>query len=467
MDNDNIDNQILLNIFNRRKKNNQADHDSIYKEIVKSVDFEHVTKEFLDDRIHTLINDGKIINKINRNADSYYVNSEPIDLETLNLSNFSPDMQGITLTPTISLSNTTENTPELNVNETPQLPKSGNLPNISNNSKSKCTGKLNIQEENTDTENLRAEFIALKSFVIDQIFMFKKRSNEKDNGDLIKSLFDQIEFLKQELKSKDTIIRMILENYNYNLNHKPQPVTNVHKQISNKNNDEFIVPKKTLKNKSLNEIPEAIYSPNRFDALRTQNNDNDNESEHLNLNETVSGLPKNGQPKAKTKASTTVIVGDSIVKNVYGNAITKWVKYRKHVVVKHFWGAKIDDMKYYVKPTQEKQPAQIIVHIGTNDLSSNKNSDEIAGEIVNFTKSIKTDENNIVISSIVPRKDRLNNKAKEVNLDLKEKCEANNLSLIEHYNINLYHHINAKGLHLNNYGDNQLTKNFTRFIENG
>ena len=238
MANDNIDNQIFLNIFNIRKKNNRPDLDSIYKEIVKSLDFEHVTKEFLDDRIHILINYGKI-NKINRNADSYYINPELIDLETLNLSNFSPDMQGITLTPTISLSNTTENTPESNVNETPQLLKSGNLPNISGNSKSNCTGKLNIQEENTDTENLRAEFIALKSFVIDQIYLLKKRSNEKN-------LFDQIEFLKQELKSKDIIIKMILKNYNCNLNHKPQPVTKIHKQISNKNNDKFIVPKKTF-----------------------------------------------------------------------------------------------------------------------------------------------------------------------------------------------------------------------------
>ena len=82
-------------------------------------------------------------------------------------------MQGITLTPTISLSNTTESTPELNVNETPQMPKSGNLPNISNNSKSKCTGKLNIQEENTDTENLRAEFIALKSCYRSNIYVQK------------------------------------------------------------------------------------------------------------------------------------------------------------------------------------------------------------------------------------------------------------------------------------------------------
>ena len=64
MANDNTDNQIFLNIFNIRKKNNRADLDSIYKEIVKSLDFEHITKEFLDYRIRKLINDGKMIKLI-------------------------------------------------------------------------------------------------------------------------------------------------------------------------------------------------------------------------------------------------------------------------------------------------------------------------------------------------------------------------------------------------------------------
>ena len=39
---------------------------------------------------------------------------------------------------------------------------------------------------------------------------------------------------------------------------------------------------------------------------------------------------------SKTRAPTTVILGDSIIKNVYGNAITKSIKHKKHVVVKHF-----------------------------------------------------------------------------------------------------------------------------------
>ena len=72
-------------------------------------------------------------------------------------------------------------------------------------------------------------------------------------------------------------------------------------------------------------------------------------------------------------------------------------------MVKHFSGAKIEDMKHYVKPTQEKQAAQIIIHISTNDLPGNKNSDEIANEIVEFTNSMKTSKNNIVYHSVKKR----------------------------------------------------------------
>ena len=85
MANDKIDNEIFVTILRARKKNNREDLESIYKKIKKSIDFGDVTKEFLGDRIHTLINDGKIINKLNRNADSYYVNSNLVDLETPNL----------------------------------------------------------------------------------------------------------------------------------------------------------------------------------------------------------------------------------------------------------------------------------------------------------------------------------------------------------------------------------------------
>ena len=137
---------------------------------------------------------------------------------------------------------------------------------------------------------------------------------------------------------------------------------------------------------------------------------------------------------------TAVILGDAIIKIVYVNAITKSIKHKKHVMVKHFSGAKIEDMKHYVKPTQEKQSAKIMIHVGTNDLPGNKNSYEIANKIVEFADSVKTNENNVVVSSIVSRKERFNHKAKEVYKNLKDKCEEHNLQLIQHHNINPFHH---------------------------
>ena len=85
MKSDAIDNIIFSTILQIRKRNNRADIDSIYKQIIKTIDVEDITKDFLDDRIHKLINNEKMINKRNRNADSYYVNTELVDTGVLKL----------------------------------------------------------------------------------------------------------------------------------------------------------------------------------------------------------------------------------------------------------------------------------------------------------------------------------------------------------------------------------------------
>ena len=248
---------------------------------------------------------------------------------------------------------------------------------------------------------------------------------------------------------------MILENCRQTTDYKTQTIKETVKLNNHydKGEREFLTPRKTVKMRPLNNIPQ-FASPNRFDALRMTTDDNDKESdEQLIQNETESHPLKSIISKTKTRAPTTVILGDSIVKKVYGNSITKSEKHKKYVVVRHFSGAKIEDIKHYVKPIQEKQLVQIIIHIGTNDLQGNKHSDEIANEIVEFANSIKTSKNNVVVSSIVSRKGRFNNKAKEVNKNLKVKCEEHNLQLIQYHNITPFRHTNANGLHLNNYGN--------------
>ena len=99
-----------------------------------------------------------------------------------------PQLQGVTLTPTIYVPNSSEETPTLNVKETPIISKSANLSCIPHSTKSQNLNKHQKEQTNTKTENLRAELIALISFVVDQIYMVKKRSNDKDDEILIKNL---------------------------------------------------------------------------------------------------------------------------------------------------------------------------------------------------------------------------------------------------------------------------------------
>ena len=66
---------------------------------------------------------------------------------------------------------------------------------------------------------------------------------------------------------------------------------------------------------------------------------------------------------------TTVLVGDSIIKQRQGWKLGKKVGHR--IVVKSFSGATTSDMKHYLKPTLAKNPLQILLHVGTNDLRDN------------------------------------------------------------------------------------------------
>ena len=172
MANDKIDNTIFYIVLQIRKNHNRADVNSIQKQIIKSVDFESITKEFLDDRTGTIITDGKIINKINRNPDSYYLNEKDINTESLNSQNTSPIIPDKSFyTPTISIPIPSTEKPLICPNETPITTKSTN-PSPDHHKTSQNSSNLTHASAN----DLHAEMIAVKSFVEDQIHMLKKKS---------------------------------------------------------------------------------------------------------------------------------------------------------------------------------------------------------------------------------------------------------------------------------------------------
>ena len=113
-------------------------------------------------------------------------------------------------------------------------------------------------------------------------------------------------------------------------------------------------------------------------------------------------------------APITTIIGDSMVQKVFGDKLTNSLSNNHHVVVRSFDGAKRQCMEDHIKPTIKLSPNQIIIHCGTNNLPSKEESKIIADNTNNLVKKAKSDVHKVAISGIIPRRDRHNQKAKDI-----------------------------------------------------
>ncbi|XP_066017879.1 uncharacterized protein [Pocillopora verrucosa] len=147
---------------------------------------------------------------------------------------------------------------------------------------------------------------------------------------------------------------------------------------------------------------------------------------------------------------TTVIIGDSIIRNIQGWQLGKEVGHR--VVVNSFAGATTSDMSHYVKPTLDKKPDQIILHAGTNDLGKLSPS-EIADNIVDLAREIESSTDaQVIISELVTRSDLSDSgDVDAVNKRLRKFCNQRQWHFILHDDIHSTD-LNRGGLHLGETG---------------
>ena len=136
----------------------------------------------------------------------------------------------------------------------------------------------------------------------------------------------------------------------------------------------------------------------------------------------------------------------------------------ERIFVKSFPGSTIDCMKDYIKPSLKYDPDAIIIHVGTNDLRTEKEPTQIADEIINLALAVKTDENEVSVSAILPRNDELNTKGKTVNDCLKIKCAKCAIGFMSNNNLIPNLHLNNSGIHLNFKGITTLVKNLLDHI---
>ena len=190
-----LDKRLFAIIDHLRKHRKRANLDNIYNKLTKMADFKNVSKERLSDRIIELNFQRKIINKPNKNDDSYYVNKSIADfnidqytnLQTGDLSFAAPNTKQPS---SIDLVNTPSN-PISIIPETPNLP----------------------QKDINGKESVRT--IIESETLIDNIFKNMKIENLKT--EMISSFESTISLLCQKELNilKDTCEKIMQKSYSY------------------------------------------------------------------------------------------------------------------------------------------------------------------------------------------------------------------------------------------------------------
>ena len=169
------------------------------------------------------------------------------------------------------------------------------------------------------------------------------------------------------------------------------------------------------------------------------------------------------QPRKQVR-KTVVVAGDSIIKHVKGWELSN---NKQNVAVKSFSGATVEDMNDFLRPTIRRQPDNLVIHVGTNDIRSST-PQNISDEVTKVAQLFKQEsrKTEIIISSLIIRSDspELANKVKDTNVALKLKCAENNWSFIDNSNINCLH-LNRRGLHLNHEGTALLQANIGNILK--
>ena len=108
------------------------------------------------------------------------------------------------------------------------------------------------------------------------------------------------------------------------------------------------------------------------------------------------------------KQRKTIVIGDSMVKNVKAWKLKEQCEKNEHIYVYDFPGTTTKDMASYSQPLVEKKPDTIIIHCGTKDLNKTGKSEVmIASEIVALAKSIGSNGIDVCVSGLITRGDIL------------------------------------------------------------
>ena len=172
---------------------------------------------------------------------------------------------------------------------------------------------------------------------------------------------------------------------------------------------------------------------------------------------TYSGITKHGLK--------ICVLGDSHIKNIKQNDFNKELHHGK-AFFRSFIGANATQLCHYIIPTLvNDKPDVIVMHVGTNDILSHANHENIAHSIINIGLDCKNNGvNEVLISSILVKKNpNLTSIVRRVNDMLSNLCEKNGFRFICN-DVITTNYLWKDGVHLQDMGTHILSNRFLKFL---
>ena len=323
----------------------------------------------------------------------------------------------------------------------------------------------NIQEIDTEKEDVNGHFHQFKNDFLDEYREFKSKflhevksfkdtivnATPKTTGNqeqIITLLLDIIAFLKDQIRQKDKVIDSLInqssQQNNYLLQKKSTDgqLETILKEVQSKERlkSEETEKIRTTENKSKrkdaeekdlennlekrashneNSDPDILQEPT-YSEPRTEptdlsnsieNRENNNEKEEISTQQKQATFPgkdvtqRFNRKRPSYDKKSVVILGDSMTKLLNGWDMAKKIQTNCKTFIKICSGATVSCMEDYMKPSLRNPPDHFILHVGTNDLSSDKSTHKIAESIINLACQLKSKKHDVSVSAIILRTD--------------------------------------------------------------
>jgi len=321
-----------------------------------------------------------------------------------------------------------------------------------------CSTPVNLLGSKTLNESER--------FIDEMYIKNVVNDGKKDLGmqtQIINILIDQVNFLKEELRTKNSIISSLI-NAQQIKTHSCVKINN--KMCENEKiksfPGDFVMDQPSLAPEIVNtDTPNVSINDNNTTMMESKLNFDEQlvdvrrkKHEHF-IKSRKNNADENSVKETthKWKKGTVLIIGDSMISGLDEKRLSA----QGMIKVRTFPGSKVEDLMDYVKPLFKKDPSKILIHVGTNN-STNETSREIIDKLLILKNHIKLSlpKCTVLMSNIIDRFD--NAKAAITIKNFNQHLNELSVEIVENSNIGR-DCLGKKGLHLNRKGSGKLAIN--------